>query len=317
MGSHNFIRKWLQSQANNVSNNGLKCAETTNVECTCIKKLETEVVKFSTTNIKHMGFSEEEYSIICSLSISIGSRMKQGKIASEPQTPGFISAIAAGKSSIIFPFSVLQRVSPRFTHFTPNYSCNTATSLTLSCSPPADSVLTAVVATLLTRGTNNDAEAYEIPGIRKERSEGKERLRLPVDKVRLGWKHVTKHNYQITSQSWSTGGGHVNRRSMHSLSLKQKCVASASDVISLELLFIFNYTHENLNLRYNDKKRVAEEEVTARKMGLGVRLLLASKEDLAAAKRVKFSSKFNKNREDKRALIKSSSIFSDSSYSSS
>ncbi|PWA51552.1 CWC16 protein [Artemisia annua] len=64
------------------------------------------------------------------------------------------------------------------------------------------------------------------------------------------------------------------------------------------------------------KKRVAEEEVTARKMGLGVRLLPASKEDLAAAKRVKFSSKFNKNRDDKRALIKSASIFSDSSYSS-
>ena len=52
-------------------------------------------------------------------------------------------------------------------------------------------------------------------------------------------------------------------------------------------------------------------------MGLGVRLLPASKEDLAAAKRVKFSSKINKNSDDKQALIKSTSIFSDSSYSSS
>ncbi|XP_071693814.1 uncharacterized protein [Rutidosis leptorrhynchoides] len=64
------------------------------------------------------------------------------------------------------------------------------------------------------------------------------------------------------------------------------------------------------------KKRVAEEEVSARKMGLGIRLLPASAEDTAAAKRVKFSSKFDKNRNEKRALIKSTSIFSDS-YSSS
>ncbi|KAJ9560510.1 LOW QUALITY PROTEIN: hypothetical protein OSB04_005670, partial [Centaurea solstitialis] len=67
----------------------------------------------------------------------------------------------------------------------------------------------------------------------------------------------------------------------------------------------------------SQKKRVAEEEVAARKMGLGIRLLPASEEDTAAAKRVKFSSKFNKNRDEKRALIKSASIFSGSSSSSS
>lgn len=67
----------------------------------------------------------------------------------------------------------------------------------------------------------------------------------------------------------------------------------------------------------SQKKRVAEEEVAARKMGLGIRLLPASEEDTAAAKRAKFSSKFNKNRDEKRALIKSTSIFSGCSSSSS
>lgn len=65
------------------------------------------------------------------------------------------------------------------------------------------------------------------------------------------------------------------------------------------------------------KKRVAEEEVAARKMGLGIRLLPASEEDIRASKRVKFSSNFNKNRDEKRAMIKSMSIFSESSSSSS
>ncbi|CAI9276111.1 unnamed protein product [Lactuca saligna] len=60
----------------------------------------------------------------------------------------------------------------------------------------------------------------------------------------------------------------------------------------------------------SQKKRVAEEETSARKMGLGIRLLPPSEQDIAAAKRVKFSSNFNKNRDEKRALIKSSSIFS-------
>ncbi|KAI3699141.1 hypothetical protein L2E82_43206 [Cichorium intybus] len=67
----------------------------------------------------------------------------------------------------------------------------------------------------------------------------------------------------------------------------------------------------------SQKKRVAEEETSARKMGLGIRLLPASKEDTEAAKRVKFSSKFNKNRDEKRALIKSMSIFSGASSSNS
>ncbi|PWA47456.1 phospholipase D alpha 1 [Artemisia annua] len=77
--------------------------------------------------------------------------------------------------------------------------------------------------------------------------------------------------------------------------------------------FMFDDDQESWN---EQKKIVAEEKVIARKMGLGVRQLPTSKEDLAAAKRVKFSSKFNKNIDDKQALIKSASIFSDLSYSS-
>ncbi|KAI3780203.1 hypothetical protein L2E82_10174 [Cichorium intybus] len=66
----------------------------------------------------------------------------------------------------------------------------------------------------------------------------------------------------------------------------------------------------------SQKKRVAEEEISAMKTGLGIRLLPASKEDTESAKHVKFSSKFNKNRDEKRALIKSSmSIFSGASSS--
>lgn len=63
----------------------------------------------------------------------------------------------------------------------------------------------------------------------------------------------------------------------------------------------------------NQKKRVAEEEVASRKRGLGVRLLPASEEDAAAAASVKFSSKFERNRKEKRALIKAASIFPGSS----
>lgn len=66
----------------------------------------------------------------------------------------------------------------------------------------------------------------------------------------------------------------------------------------------------------NQKKRVAEEESVSRKMGLGIRLLPASEEDASAAAHVKFASKFSRNREEKRALIKSSSIFPGSSSSS-
>jgi coiled-coil domain-containing protein 130 len=61
------------------------------------------------------------------------------------------------------------------------------------------------------------------------------------------------------------------------------------------------------------KKRVAEEESVSKKMGLGVRLLPASKDDATAAARVKFASKFERNRADKRALIKVASIFPGSS----
>lgn len=67
----------------------------------------------------------------------------------------------------------------------------------------------------------------------------------------------------------------------------------------------------------NQKKRVADEERASKKMGLGIRLLPTSKEDAAAAAHVKFSSKFDQNRKDKRALINASSIFSGSSASTS
>lgn len=64
------------------------------------------------------------------------------------------------------------------------------------------------------------------------------------------------------------------------------------------------------------KKRVAEEETASRKLGLNVRLLPKSEEDSATAARVKFSSKFNKNQKDKRALINAASIFPVTSSSS-
>ncbi|KAJ6350876.1 hypothetical protein OIU78_006908 [Salix suchowensis] len=64
------------------------------------------------------------------------------------------------------------------------------------------------------------------------------------------------------------------------------------------------------------KKRVVEEESTSRKMGLGIRLLPATEEDAVSAAHVKFSSKFDKNRKDKRALISAASIFPGSSGSS-
>ncbi|GFZ16153.1 coiled-coil protein [Actinidia rufa] len=66
----------------------------------------------------------------------------------------------------------------------------------------------------------------------------------------------------------------------------------------------------------NQKKRIAEEEVASRKKGLGMRLLPVSEEDTVAAARTKFSSKFERNRKDKRALIKAASIFPGSSGSS-
>ncbi|KAJ1403149.1 CWC16 protein [Sesbania bispinosa] len=59
----------------------------------------------------------------------------------------------------------------------------------------------------------------------------------------------------------------------------------------------------------SQKKRVAEEENASRKRGLGIRLLPASEADSATAAKVKFSTKFDKNRKDKRALINAASIF--------
>lgn len=63
------------------------------------------------------------------------------------------------------------------------------------------------------------------------------------------------------------------------------------------------------------KKKVAQEEEASRKMGLGIRLLPTSKEDASIAAGVRFSSKFERNRKDKRAAIKASSIFGQSSGS--
>ncbi|XP_057447916.1 uncharacterized protein LOC130739599 [Lotus japonicus] len=66
----------------------------------------------------------------------------------------------------------------------------------------------------------------------------------------------------------------------------------------------------------SQKKRVAEEETASRKRGLGIRLLPATEQDAATAKQVKFLTKFDKNRKDKRALINSASIFPSSSSTS-
>ncbi|XP_061339267.1 uncharacterized protein LOC133285958 [Gastrolobium bilobum] len=75
--------------------------------------------------------------------------------------------------------------------------------------------------------------------------------------------------------------------------------------------------NKNLRARLrSQKKRVAEEENASRKRGLGIRLLPATEQDVATAKQVKFSSKFDQNRKDKRALINASSIFPGLSSSS-
>lgn len=69
-------------------------------------------------------------------------------------------------------------------------------------------------------------------------------------------------------------------------------------------------------LSQSQKKRVAEEEITSRKRGLGIRLLPAAEQDAANAKKVMFPSKFDKNRKEKRALINATSIFPGLSSSS-
>eukprot|EP00268_Persea_americana_P026392 TRINITY_DN2580_c0_g1_i1.p1 TRINITY_DN2580_c0_g1~~TRINITY_DN2580_c0_g1_i1.p1 ORF type:complete len:312 (+),score=70.55 TRINITY_DN2580_c0_g1_i1:137-1072(+) len=66
----------------------------------------------------------------------------------------------------------------------------------------------------------------------------------------------------------------------------------------------------------NQNKRVTEEEVASKRLGLGIRLLPASSEDSASASKVKFSSKFERNRKDKRAAINAASIFPESSLGS-
>ncbi|KAK6921795.1 Saf4/Yju2 protein [Dillenia turbinata] len=88
------------------------------------------------------------------------------------------------------------------------------------------------------------------------------------------------------------------------------CLQRASDARHLDDYAL----NKSLRARLRDqKRRVAEEESAARKMGLGFRLLPKSEEDAAAAAHVKFPSKFRKNQKEKRALIKASSIFSGSS----
>ncbi|KAJ6718700.1 SPLICING FACTOR YJU2 [Salix purpurea] len=65
----------------------------------------------------------------------------------------------------------------------------------------------------------------------------------------------------------------------------------------------------------SQKKRVAEEEATSKKMGPGIRMLPTTEEDAASAAHVKFSSKFDKNRKDKRALICASFFYGTSNSS--
>ncbi|KAL6007606.1 hypothetical protein ACLOJK_033105 [Asimina triloba] len=67
----------------------------------------------------------------------------------------------------------------------------------------------------------------------------------------------------------------------------------------------------HLPVLQSQNKRVAEEEAASRKRGLAVRLLPPSSEDAAAAARVKFASKFEKNRRDKRSAINAASIFAE------
>ncbi|CAA7402022.1 unnamed protein product [Spirodela intermedia] len=66
----------------------------------------------------------------------------------------------------------------------------------------------------------------------------------------------------------------------------------------------------------DQKKRVAQEEDASTRLGLGIRLLPRSEEDSSASARVKFPPKFERNRKDRRAAIRSSSIFGAPSKSS-
>ncbi|KAE8666098.1 putative Clavata3/esr-related 12 [Hibiscus syriacus] len=80
-----------------------------------------------------------------------------------------------------------------------------------------------------------------------------------------------------------------------------------SYIIVMNLLPNFTFCSQS------QTKRVLEEESASRKLGLSIRLLPASEEDGVTASGVKFSSKFERNRKDKRALIKAASIFPRSS----
>lgn len=82
------------------------------------------------------------------------------------------------------------------------------------------------------------------------------------------------------------------------------------------LLFSSARFFKKFLLFQNQKKRVAEEEFVSKKLGLGIRLLPATEEDAATAARMKFTSKFERNRKEKRALINAASIFPGSSGSS-
>ncbi|EFJ21786.1 hypothetical protein SELMODRAFT_176049 [Selaginella moellendorffii] len=62
----------------------------------------------------------------------------------------------------------------------------------------------------------------------------------------------------------------------------------------------------------DQKKRVALEEAHSKKLGIGIRLLPASEDDTQAAGSVRFAQKFDKNRRDKRAAIRATSIFAES-----
>ncbi|KAL4180969.1 hypothetical protein AMTRI_Chr12g235020 [Amborella trichopoda] len=81
-----------------------------------------------------------------------------------------------------------------------------------------------------------------------------------------------------------------------------------------------NDYHLNRTLRAqirSQRKRVAEEEATARKMGLGIRLLPASKEDSDVAASVKFAPQFDRNKRERRDAINNQPLFSKSSGSES
>ena len=80
-------------------------------------------------------------------------------------------------------------------------------------------------------------------------------------------------------------------------------------------IFCHHFSIHDFCLLQGQRKRVAEEEKASRTKGLSIRLLPSSEEDTRVASRMKFASKFDRNTKDKRALISSSSIFSDSSSS--